>query len=101
MDDWKGKFALRKILANALVCSVLRRGKIHVVIAYLKEEANNIYEFDVITMNVERSVSQNCVETIRKREPSKMTYSVLSLSACIKRTASLNNPPVLFPTISK
>lgn len=42
MDDGEGEFAFCKVFAEAFVVGVLVAGEVHVVIAYLEEEADGV-----------------------------------------------------------
>lgn len=98
MDDGEREFAFGEILADTLCLGVGRGGEVHVVVADLEEEADGVDEGDVIPSH---HISQRGPSCSRHTKENEQTYFSLRLSACINSTASLNRPPVLFPTISR
>ena len=72
---------------------VFRGGEVLVVVANLKDYANDIDEGD--------AVSEKVIKVNWSLWSELGSYLGLLLSACISLIANLNNPPVLFPTISK
>lgn len=94
VNKWEGEFAFCQVFAKSFVLGVLGGGEIHVVVANLEEEADEVNQGHKIS------------GIFMSQGPNKLWNGIstdfsLELSACINLTANLNRPPVLFPTISR
>lgn len=50
VDDGEGEFALGQVFAEAFVVGVFRAGEVHVVVADLVEEADDVHEGDAVSV---------------------------------------------------
>lgn len=106
MDDREGEFALGEVLAEAFVLRVVGAVQVHVVVADLEDEADEVDEGDAVSGGLIRSGARRGERKGGRRgwlggEGKGSAYFVLVLSACMSLTARRKRPPVLLLTISR